>query len=367
MLEVVEYIKQHGLDDLCQKHFITAKRHGKYNNLVLLKYDQINSDFNIKFVRQCRGIILDEANDWKVVCYSYEKFGNYGEGYAKKVDWETAKVQEKLDGSIIQLYYYDDKWQVASSGMPDAAGNTHGFDKTFSELFWNTWNELDLIDPNDHGVDKNNCYAFELMTKYNRVIVKHEKPRIVLHGARRLSDLRELNPVVEAHRYGWECVKSFPLDTIEAVVEAANQLDPMKSEGFVVCDGNYNRLKVKSVQYVSMSHLKESVGMSNRQLLEIVRRNESSEFLSYFEEFKDDYYGVKAQYERLLGKMEGFYEAIKHIEERKDFAALAKKVNYSDALFSMKYGKVSDFKHYIAELPIKSLEKMLGLKVEDET
>lgn len=359
-LAVIKYIKEKGLKDLEDRLAISAKRHKDYPNLVLLKYDQINSPMGVKVVQECRGIILDEAADWKVVSFPYVKFFNEPEGHAAKIDWSSARVYEKLDGSLMTLYYYDGNWLISSSGMPDAAGEVNGFGKSFAQLFWEVWDKLGYELPGD----TNNCYMFELMTKYNRVVVKHEESDIVLHGARRLSDFKELNPVVEAHNNGWKCVKIHPLHSVEDALEAVKHLDPMTSEGYVVCDGNYNRIKIKSPQYVALSHLKESVGMSKRQLLEVVRRNESSEFLSYFPEFASDYYDLRAKYERLLGKMEGFYEATKHISERKDFAAQAKKVNYSDALFQMKYGKITDFKHYIAEMQIKSLESILGLKLE---
>jgi len=54
----------------------------------------------------CRGIILDAEDDWRVVSLPYVKFFNYGESYADKtLDWTTAKVYEKLDGSMVTLYW----------------------------------------------------------------------------------------------------------------------------------------------------------------------------------------------------------------------------------------------------------------------
>ncbi len=38
------------------------------------------------------------------------------------LDWTSAAVYEKLDGSLAVLYYYKDEWWVSSSGMPDATG-----------------------------------------------------------------------------------------------------------------------------------------------------------------------------------------------------------------------------------------------------
>lgn len=36
-------------------------------------------------MRECRAIILDRDNDWKVVSYPYNKFFNYGEKWADPI------------------------------------------------------------------------------------------------------------------------------------------------------------------------------------------------------------------------------------------------------------------------------------------
>lgn len=48
----------------------------------------------------------------------YKKFFNFGEDCAATIDWNTAKVQEKIDGSLISLYWYDDSWHISSTGCP---------------------------------------------------------------------------------------------------------------------------------------------------------------------------------------------------------------------------------------------------------
>ena len=62
----------------------------------------INCDFKDPIVQEARGIILDTVR-LEVVCWPFRKFGNYNEGYADEIDWSTARVQEKVDGSIIKL------------------------------------------------------------------------------------------------------------------------------------------------------------------------------------------------------------------------------------------------------------------------
>lgn len=350
------FLRDEGLDKMESKFAIKVKRHVEYDNLVLFKYDQLNSPMGNKLVQQCRGLILDQDNDWQVVAYPYDKFFNYGEGHAAKIDWTTARVYEKLDGSLMTLYFYDGSWHVSSSGLPCASGGIMGTETTFRELFWGVWDKLGYQLPRDPNV----CYMFELMTPYNRVVVRHKDSRIVLHGARRLSDFRELNPIVEAHTNGWECVKTHPLGSWEEIETTARELDPMESEGYVVCDTNYNRVKVKAPQYVAVAHMKD--GFTTRRVLEIVRTNENSEFLSYYPEYTDLYYDIRCKYERLLGEIEGFYEGIKHIEGQKEFAQVATQKKYSGCLFQIRGGKAKDFRTPLATMNIKLLEQWLGIK-----
>lgn len=110
-----------------------------YQNLVLIKYSQLGSDFKVHLanesnslavlahpqyplVQECRGIILDDERDWAVVAMPYAKFFNFNEPHAHTIDWSTATVCEKADGSLMTLYWYKDSWHVSSSGIPDASG-----------------------------------------------------------------------------------------------------------------------------------------------------------------------------------------------------------------------------------------------------
>src|SRR5271154_4502894 len=101
MLNVQKFLRDGGtLDVLVEKFVLDIRRHPEYPNLVLLKYSQIDSPFSEEIVRECRGIILDQKNNWNVVCFSMLKFFNHGEGHAAPIDWSTAKVREKIDGSL---------------------------------------------------------------------------------------------------------------------------------------------------------------------------------------------------------------------------------------------------------------------------
>ena len=61
-------------DSLLADYSIKHRRHRKHPHLVLFKYDQIASDFSQQIVRECRGIVLDESNGWRVVSRAFDKF-----------------------------------------------------------------------------------------------------------------------------------------------------------------------------------------------------------------------------------------------------------------------------------------------------
>lgn len=73
------------------------KRDGEYT---LLQYQQLNSDFSSRVVQECRGSIFrkDSCANWTYVCRPFDKFFNYGQAEAVDVDWNTARVLEKVDG-----------------------------------------------------------------------------------------------------------------------------------------------------------------------------------------------------------------------------------------------------------------------------
>ena len=345
-------------DSLKEDFGINYRRHKNYPNLVLFKYSQIDSPMGKRIVQESRGIILDENTNWSIVSFPYAKFFNYGEGHAAELDISTAKAQEKLDGSLMTVYYYNNQWNVSSSGMPDASGEVSLFlgKRTFGDLFWRTWKELDYELPKstDH------CYMFEMMTKYNRIVCVYDKPRIVLHGVRNLVTMIEESPKEHARNNGWDFVKSFNMASLENIVELAKNIDPIKEEGYVTVDANFNRVKVKAPQYVALSHLKESA--SPKAMLQLIRTNEGSELLSYFPEFTELHDKIKTIYDGLIEQVEKSYAGIKNIEIQKDFALEATKTLCPDALFALRANKIHSVAEDFRNSNIKHLIKFLGGK-----
>ncbi len=353
-LALQTHLKTKGLEALQTAFGVKVRRHSVLENLACFKYSQYESPMDEIVVQQCRGIILDEANDWAVVSYPYNKFFNYGETNAAAIDWGSASVQDKLDGSLMTLYFYGEQWRVQSSGTPDASGEVSGYKMTFAELFWDTWKQLSYILP--HGYE-DYCFMFELETPYNRIVVQHSEHSLLLHGVRNIKTFVEESPQTWADKIGWKSVNSYPFGTIEALVAHAEQLDPLQQEGFIVCDADFNRIKLKSSEYVKLSHMKD--GSSYRKLLSVVVNNESAEFLAYFQELQSLFDEISEKYSKLVTLLEREYDKYKAIEGQKDFAMTVKDFPYSGVLFALRAGKASSVRDYMAGLPVTKVEQYL--------
>lgn len=359
MLKVQHFLKNGGtIEDLQTKLAISVKPHSQYKNLLLLKYDQIESDFSNSIVKECRGLILDAADDWRVINYSMSKFHNNGELLAAPIDWKTAKTYTKEDGSLAQLYAYDGKWHMATSGNCSGDGQCGDFGFSFSQLFWQSFKYK--LPPTDIGI----CFFFELCSKYNKIVVQHSgDPYVVLLGARNLNSLKELT-LDEAHSFFPDCKKvdTHPLGSFDECIAALENVSPLVQEGFVICDANFNRVKLKSLAYVALHHLRDSLGGSRRALIEVVRNGEIDEVSANFPEYKDDLIKAKTALDDLVKQLEDDYIALRHIESQKEFALslFARKCRCPSALFSLRAKKTTSIRQHLKDMQIDSIVNLLG-------
>ena len=303
-------------------------------DLVSLKYNQLESPMNYELVQECRGLVVHVPTG-KILAHPYNKFWNYGEELAATVDWTSANVLEKLDGSLMILYWNGSEWAVASSGNPTAGGGFGklGATETFRDAFWRIWSELGMQLP----VYRHVCFMFELCANENRIVVRHEKPRIVLHGARDMEDgqeltLAELVPLAET--LNWEVVKSYPIGTISGCLAAAEALDPLQTEGFVVVDAKFRRVKIKSPRYVVLHHIRGE-GMSLGRAVDLWVSGETQELLTHFPEFEPDIAPIHGRLEAAVMRAYADFVEHKHLPTRKDFALAVKDRPWSALTFKL--------------------------------
>lgn len=375
MLTIQKYIVENGLEKTIKDFKLKTR---EYENKILLKYDQLVSPtlMALPEMQDCRGLILEKGT-WKVLSLAFRKFFNSEEGNAHKIDWNTAHILEKLDGTLIQLYFdwHEGMWFAGTTGTAEGEGEVNNkMGTTFNDLFFQT---LYKIQPKFRleSLDKNVCYVFELTTPYNIVVKPHAESTITLLTARKLDTLIEATreELLECgHALGLPVVKSFDLNAKNAgaIIKTLENM-PWSDEGYVVVDANFNRVKIKNPAYVAVHHLKGKSAEHN--ILTIVKSNEIEEFAATFPERKEELYKLKENYDLLVEKLNHVWEDLKQFkpknitkEEKKKFAMNVFRIcgthnvrEFTGLYFGLVDGKVISVEDFMFNYDDKLLYRML--------
>lgn len=249
---------------ICKDKKINIKAEGHY---LIFNYD-IGADFYDPYVQEARGIIIDiKEKDYPVVCLPFRKFGNYWEGYADKIDWNTATIQEKIDGSIMKLWHSPSGfWQLSTNSCVRAVqAQVANHDMSYADLFEQAINFKDI---KAEELNKDYTYIFELVSPYNKIVVNYPITKIYHIGTRNNITGEELYTNIGIDHPKEYSLSKYGLSECIALVNDLCKTEGMK-EGFVVVDDKYNRIKVKTTEYL-MAHKVHNNGASHKELLELV-------------------------------------------------------------------------------------------------
>lgn len=341
-------------------HSLSIKENGNY---VLFAYSQIDSDFSNPLVQECRGLILNSIG-WRAVCVPFFKFFNVQEGHAVKVDWNNCKVLEKLDGSIIKLWF-DNKWRISTNGTIDANDAGLSFPVTVTDYYkkLETYHDLFMYAVKDldlkrilRNLDKSMTYMFELTSPYNRIVVPYTETKLFHIGTRSNYDLTE----VEYDIPEFDKPKIYNISTLEQCLSTAERL-PFSEEGYVVVDHKYNRVKIKGISYVSAHHLRNNGVVTYKRVIEMILASGQDDFLSIYPEYKDIFDDV-------LNSMYGYLNKLSNDENnrpdglltRKDYAMWAKTTANMNYFFGVLDGKWSSPQQWMWSLSPDKISELIG-------
>lgn len=382
-------------------HIVKDNFNGK--NLVMFKYNQIESDMSLPIVQECRGLILDfDTNE--IVSFPFKKFFNAGEVNAAEIDWSSCWVGEKIDGSITKVVKIGDKLLWSTNGVPNAfnapiaeqigctaksfgdlmlIGLKNAFDEYLKKALDNHWCIDKWFDSPEEWfkslLQEGYTYIFELTSPFSKVVVQFHDTKLNFLGCRNNETFEETYFTDHSLKNYFNTPKVFPLTSLDECKKATETMGP-DQEGFVVCDKNFNRVKVKSILYVSLAHMRNNGVLSYERGIEIVRGNELDEVLNYFPEFKEHLLQIKEKYDK-------FYNDILFLESelkiwlagqgfdlqpwlvetggknRKDLAKWAyANTKHTGFVFAYVDHKCSSADEWIAAYPAKNLCSVFGYK-----
>ena len=326
MLKIQEFIQSHpNWYELLQQSPYCLKI-SEDDGFYLFKYNQLSSDFDEEICCEARGIILDSRDGFRVVRMAFKKFFNVGESHAAAIDWDHAYATEKIDGSLMSLWYARGKWHLSTNGTIDAYKATLGDGsviKTFGELFDIAYKNITDMD-NYNLFNKKKCYTFELVSPWNRIVINYPEPKIYLLSAR---DMETLQETIIPVRF----LPEIPRPTyypIQSLMDCNTIVQKMSDEheGIVVKDVQGNRVKIKTDSYIRLHHVANNGVLTLERAIDIIKANEADEFLAYFSQYTNYFDSIRAvlsDNSKNLSQIKFEVECwkMKHSEDsKKDFA-----------------------------------------------
>ena len=274
-----------------------------------VQYEKKWDDITLK----CRGLITDfEGN---VIAKSFDKFFNLEE--EKHIPEESFEVYEKLDGSLIIIFWYGDKLIVTSKGSFTSIHCQEAY-KILSNY------KLDKL-------DKSKTYCGELIVKWNRIVCDYGNEEKVVLLAKFDNNGNEYD--INSYKEYFPIVNKY---------NGVNNLYNLKSiipddkEGFVVRFKSGKRIKIKGSEYLRLHKI--VTGVSNILIWENLKNNQSfeeildrvpDEFYSWVQNTKND---LQRKYDSVLAWANSVY---KEFPTRKETAEYFLNQKHPAVLFRM--------------------------------
>ncbi len=331
-----------------------------YPNVFLFKYNQYDSDMSNIICQEARGIILEiKDNSVKLLCHSFDKFFNYGEPQGQEIlkefDWSNYTWQEKRDGSLMRLWYYDNKgWCISTSGTIDANKAEIQIPScpwtSFGDMFRHL---LDSYNVDLDSLNKNYTYSFEMTSPDNKIVVNYDKDELTLIGVRDNISNTELDPYTNNPFKDIKCAEVYKFDNLDQALGEINKLDNF--EGLVLCDSSYRRVKVKTEEYLTLARVTDETG-SDRGLLKLILEDKIDDVVGVLPHLQKRVDIIKGFIKGEIENISNLLDSIDYTKERKDIALELKGNRYQGFVFKKLSNPNYDF---IADyFTVDNLEKI---------
>jgi RNA ligase len=269
----------------------------------------------------CRGLVLDEY--YQPIARPLPKFFNLQE-YQGNLPDGVPNIYEKLDGSLIILFYYQGQWEVASRGSftSEQAQKARG-------LFANYQADVDRL-------DRSHTYLFEIIYPSNRIVVDYgDVERLVLLAVVHTQTGVEL----DCEAVSWiDRAETYPATALPEWIKTIDeqQAELNNHEGFILKWPNGFRLKYKLADYVRLHRIITRV--QAKDIWECLSQNQNLE--QFLDSVPDEFYNwvkdtkleLETKYQEIETECQNVF---KDLGERRETAMYFQTQKYPGVLFLM--------------------------------
>ena len=283
-MELIRFIEENNINNFeslknileSNSFNLKIKIDNDFPNLFLI-YNQDNSNFNSKIVNECNGIILDK-NTLKIVCYTFDKCSNE-ETIPNNINQDELYVENSYEGTLIRLYYHENKWMYSTKKCIDASKSKWLSNKNFVQLFNDCLKNFNI----ENFLNKNHCYSFIIMHPENKIIIDYKEPMLYHISTRNMNTLTEVVENININSPQKIFIKKNDIESFLKQILFDNNLI---YEGFIFIDKNFNRWKIKTPLFNKVKNLWGNTNNRFYRYLEL--RKNVHQLEEYLYHFKDD-------------------------------------------------------------------------------
>ena len=319
---IKQYLNNQTIEELSHLGLSTKYKDG----LTHIRYDKSRADMSNKMIKECRGLIYDN-NSKNIVSMSLNSKYTL-EDFISNVKWEDCVIEESVDGTLINLFYHNDIWQVSTKCTFDGDCKWNS-EQTFKELFWETASYVKL---NLNLLNTRFCYSFVLCHPKCRNITLYENPKLIHISSRNMDTFIESDEDIGIEKPN--IIKIDNYNTIGCVhynelFVLLDRLDYTK-EGFMLYSKNREfRTKLLGKEHLKVKNIKGTYPIIEWKLVEM-RNNPVilKQFLEYFPEYNDPFNGLVDTINNLGILILQYYTIIKKKKQYLELPSILKKVIY---------------------------------------
>lgn len=342
-----KYIEGTPADALAELKAAFGIKHS-YNeeyDLYVLNYDQIDSAKHkfAEIVCECRSLVLEVneiTGNFCVVSRSFDRFFNYGES-DQEYHIKDVRAVEKMDGSLIGLFYHDGQWLYRTRSVIMPEGEINGLDVTWKDIIEPLMPSLPFMTASADMLDLyEDTFILELVAPHNRVVVRYNEPALRLLAVRDRFGTYAGTDYCDfiAQKLDFGRPREYNFDSWDEALEAAKEL-PNLEEGFVFYTNWDNPvLKIKNPAYVAAHHLRGEGVLNPKRICDLIIMGEVDEYLSVFPEDDEILAPYVQAHRRMVDSVHLAWKYYGRVADQKEFAMKVKDTPFAAILFSMKKG-----------------------------
>lgn len=285
--DLSKYIDFSKLNDESYLDLMNLKKMKKNDDYFILKYkkEELNAE-NYKSLGLFRSVII---KDGKVVSFAPQKSIPIDLFEYEK---EDIHLEEFIEGTMIQMYYSDNDWNVATRSSIGAKTYFYNKNKSFRNMFLECMNNCEL---EFDMFDKDKVYSFVIQHPDNRIVGLVYEPQLYLCGVYKIYDSCKIeclsldNDEIFTKNKKLRKPKIYDFTSIEDTKNMFANKDktPYTIVGVILkTNNNMFRSKIRNPNYENVKKLKGNQAKKQFQYYSLRKSRQIQDYLKYYPEDK---------------------------------------------------------------------------------